>query len=478
VLACSARWSSISPGERCAQMAVAFLLCSPVLRGHDEPRAMCMDTRNCRASRPWISRRIRAARRAEVRASAQPINDDDNDDGGDGFFGGTRADMQASLGISALGLTMDEVDYLTSATSDSDRMDRIRNLARKKKDSEGIRVSNRIGSSADSYIASLSRKLPQGQQGNANGEASEERQVVKQRKPLYQETEDARDHRRRGMNAGDRYLADLTRAKNETGSGKRQDGTNISREEELEETTSSISALERKLKALAARSAEDDDLDSGGQIHPPTADDPTIDKQIKFLEEHLARLKAEDADRGPVTPLGPRPDQAAVRSQVASVGRKMDPGRFYPASSSGQSQGWGDGSVDMSEEEQLAAFDEVRRRNAELRDLKPADPLAIPLPEKRGVTKFGTGDDYEGDDGPGELTEEEIQAKFEHIRQSSLELAASRPAPVKRMEDELRLAVIALRIEHDRYCDDVKSAQEAHEQKVRDIFKRYVPDLN
>jgi hypothetical protein len=460
-------------------MTIAFLLCSPLLKGYEDSRAMCAATRSCRISRPLISRRNRTVQRAEVRSSAAPINDDDDDDGGDGFFGGTRADMHASLGISAPDLTMDEVEYLTSATSDSDRMDRLRNLARKKKANEGTKVSDRSGRSTDSYIESLSRKTLQGQQSNTIGEASEERQVVKQSKPPYQEAEDARELKRRGMNSGDRYIEDLSRARNEAGSGKRQDDTtNPSPEVELEQTTTSISALERELAALAARTAEDDNVDSGGPIHPPTEDDPTIDKQIKFLEEHLARLKAEDEARGSDTPSGPMPDQAAVRAQVASLGRKIDPGRVYPASSTGQSQGWGDGPAEMNEEEQLAAFDEVRRRNAELRNWKPADPLAFPLPEKRAVTKVGSDKDYEADDGPGELTEEEIQAKFERLRRSSRELATSRPAPVKRMEDELRLAVIALRIEHERYCQDVRSAQEAHEQNVRDIFGRYIPDLD
>jgi hypothetical protein len=464
-------------------MGVAFLLCSPSLAGNANHRGS-VDVCRAKFSTARLAPRQHPSRRALVCKSEGPVYDED-DDGGDGFFGGTRADIQASLGISVPDLTLDEREYLATAKDDFDRMDRLRELARKRKALQGPRSMNRNLSSADDYIASLSKKTPAKELASSGKDA---RRQNKGKRPRTERTEPGNeilDMKRKGMNPGDRYIDDLSQATMSLkGSARPVDETSNVDLDEVDETVSEIDRLRTKIGNLADRMDKDELTDPGDPVHPPFAT-TTIDKQIQFLEEHLAKLKEEDAvsrSQPPAARPESGPDRSAVRSQVEFLGQQVDVERKLSASgpsSPGLAQGWGDGPGEMSEMEKLAAFDEIRRRNADLRNAEPADPLAVSLPEKRNISgRDGQQLEYDEIDGPGELSEEEIQAKFDSLRKSTREMLSSRAAPARKLEDDFRLALIALRIEHDRYSQEIKRSQQEHQDNIRDIFNRYVPELD
>jgi hypothetical protein len=463
-------------------MGVAFLLCTPLLARNANRRDSLVDVCRERFSRARVAPCQHPSRLALVCKSAGPVYDED-DDGGDGFFGGTRADIQASLGISVPDLTLDEREYLASAKDDFDRMDRLKELARKRKALQGTRSMNRNLSTADDYIASLSKKSTASTLASSPKDARHRNEVKRPRSGRQVQGDEALDLKRKGMNPGDRYIDDLSQATKSLKEPARPVDENRAVDlDELDETVSEIEQLRTKLGNLADRMDRDEMSDPVGPVHPPVST-TTIDKQIQFLEEHLAKLKEEDAANSqlPGARPEPGPDRNAVRSQVELLGRQVDIERKLSAiepTSPGQAQGWGDGPGEMSEAERLAAFDEIRRRNAELRNAAPADPLAIPLPVKRGVSGHdGHHTEYDSDDGPGELSEEEIQAKFDSLRIPTREMLSSRGAPAGELDDNFRLALIALRIEHHRYSQEIKRSQQEHEENIRDIFTRYVPQL-
>jgi hypothetical protein len=137
----------------------------------------------------------------------------------------------------------------------------------------------------------------------------------------------------------------------------------------------------------------------------------------------------------------------------------------------------------MTYEERIAAFDAIRRRASAAREAIPADPLAVALPEKRSVPGAEPAIDYD-DEGPPELSEDEIQRKFEELRSAARESsvrgassASRRPSEPKSTGD-LRLAMIALKVEHERYAQEAKRCLQEHQENVRDIFYKYGLDLD
>jgi hypothetical protein len=463
--------------------AAAFLPCAPLTSSTGRARAGAA-----------VSRRPARVLRSSVRAglhSAVPDYpaEDGDDDGGDGFFGGSLSDVEKSLGVPIPEMTTADREHLASSRNDAEHLERLMIIAKRRHGEmqmETMRKRMAMGdnyraSSADQYLATLAGNtytkeasrmvelgLPkpkepdfvvQGEQAKrpasspvtpsssssaSSTSASMSETVDPDAEERAAEVEaEIKVHKLRGMNAGERYVHDLTHgAKNDptpTYTPAVPARVDVG-EAERANAQAVVEDLERQVRELIQRQddAEENLLPVKTSVSPTEtdgADSSMLDKQISFLETHLAKLKAEtDVDDVDDLPASPDATARSVRSQVDILSSKLD----MSAASAGPV------TSQLSEEERIEAFHEMRRRATLTRGAQPADPLAVG-----------------------------IQERDEDLPRSVRDIPASGGSDAEAM----RLAVIALRIEHDKYVRDARAALDDFEEAVAAVFKRHAPDL-
>jgi hypothetical protein len=367
-----------------------------------------------------------------------------DDDGGDGYFG-DPGDLNQALGMPMPQMNEQELDYFNNAENEDERLRRLKEIAKKRHNEflrQKMEVKMKAGeryitNASDDYMSRLSAnstvretarlvalglRLPS-QAGAKAGDAAPA-SIASPRSP-----DEDRAAKRRGLNQGELYMDNLTAPPPAPEAEQKV-------EEDIREA---FAGFERQAEAYASPAPH---VVSGARAAPAGG---TVGKQISFLEEHLAKLQAEEAaDSGSLVSNGPDPTD--VRASIKSIGERLGSAR------DGVSHGGpalGDGPGGMTEEETLAAFEEIRAQAAAARTAPPADPLAVPLPSRKDGAAAGTGT-ADRVDGTG-----------------------LSPPP----GEGARLALIALRIEQNRFIEDQRRTLDQHEANLRKVFAKYCPDI-
>jgi hypothetical protein len=463
--------------------ATAFLVSLPIRTPAQSARVgatvSCRPTRAARVT-------VRAALHSAV--PDYPVESGD-DDGGDGFFGGDYDDLQKSLGVPIPEMTVQDREHLASSRNDAEHLERLLTIAKRRHGEmqmETMRKRMAMGdgyraSSADDYLQTLatnSYKKEATRMVELGFNAPEAPDFVKEAekrvanearlssatsgKPTASsatsssssvtatidksdneksraEIAEMEKHKIRGMNAGERYVYDLAqaaKAKEGSASGPAAppatDATN--------EAEAVVKDLERQLRELIQNEDEANEsllptLPAVAPTETGGTDGALLDKQISFLEAHLAKLQREtggdDADAA-----APVPGQ--VQAKISDLGSKLDMSAATAAPPAPIA-------TQMSEEERIAAFSEIRRRAAIERGAEPADTLAISIPDR-------------------------ISELPRSMRDTA---GAAESSDVETM----RLAVIALRMESDKYLENARETLDEYEQSIAAVFKRFAPDL-
>jgi hypothetical protein len=347
----------------------------------------------------------------------------EEDDGGDGYFG--NADFDDCLGMPMPQMNVNELAYFNAARNERERLDRLKEIAKRRHNeilTEKMRRVQATGerystNSAEDYMNNLQRSSTESQVAILESMGYSPPPGVVQKvetakpvlKPLTLSAEEGRALKRKGLNAGGLYIDNLTAPQPDPGVEKKVE----------EGLASTFRDMERRVSA-------------GSDSDPIDPELSVVDKQIAFLEQHLAKLQNEAA-------AGPSPEE--VRATVKTVEEKIGTGgsaaRLSPV---------GDGMGDMTEEDTLEAFNRIRAKQAEAREAPPMDPLAIPLPNRSDgrVADVGTAAWSNDDDSD---------------------------------EDFARLALIAMRIEQARFIEAQRKVLDEHEANLENIYSKYAPEL-
>lgn len=408
-------------------------------------RPSSVSVRNVQKSAVPVCRRLSLNRRLTPTAINRAPTGDEMGDDDDSASIGNPGDHSESLGVPLPAMTPKERAWFNDAPTGKARMERLLEIARQRHGEaltaklETARANDTPLSSnvADDYMESLSA----GKVEKFQSEVPMKRAVdLTQSEPPL---EDLQAKIRREM---DEAVSDSEREERMSRSPPVTPP-----QDAIDDTMADLQHELAEMKAEAARKAATRQPPVQPPVQPSVAassrsagenvDPSTVDKQLTFLEQHLEKLKREAAEEAGevvenVSGSGP-PDPEVVKSRVRDIAEQFGNGGkrdVIPGS-------LGDGLGQLSEEETLAAFEEIRAAQSTEAGAAPGDLIPVSLPSRSEVDRddsVAAGDIAEG----------------------------------------ARLALIALRIESSRFVTEQRKALHEHEQKIADIFERYVPDLS
>lgn len=412
---------------------------------------------------------------------------DDEDDGGDGFFG-TPQEHSQSMGIGMPpGTTHAEIDYINGGKNAQERMSRLKEIARKR-NSEMINEKMRrniaagvdhAAGAADLYMKQLSKASTQ--------------KATEQQEEISKMTKD--DHYEAGLagkNKADLYFEQLQVS--------RSTSENAKPRADMIETalrgSRAIEDVEPELKPEVQREPEEEPEPEPADLAPvaepqsehaeaaqgpedvattPAPSAEVTARQIAFLEQHLAKLESEAMEESSTTEVGDSPDPKDVRAGLEGMSDELGSVREAPPTA--PTPPLGDGMGEMSEDAVRAAFDEVRAQQQ----------AASSGAEAPSGPALG--------DGMGDMSEEETRAAMEQIRAERAAMADAPSADPYNVvlptrsesgsssseggeNERVRLALIAARIETTRFIEAQQEALKEYEENLQDIYQKYVPEMD
>lgn len=412
----------------------------------------CHFARRALSSRSGMVSRMASPKRVAIlkmanRAVANELVDDGDDD--DEFFGHVE-EIKESLGMQLPQMTAQELDYFNTAPDEESRLARLKEIAVKrhqamvnqkvaKARASGKRMAT---NTADDYMENLARASSQAQTQRLesmgltpppsksdaeaehlpDGDVLENSRPMKQREPLEVDMSDQ-------VSQYESPPAPASRAPQAPRDSPAAPIEDIlAQENTVEGMSSAIEELERQLADTVSTSNKPSNVNASN-VSPST-----VDKQIDYLQQHLEKLQAEAMGN---------PDPEEVKAAVKSIEERVGTGI---AKSHISTPSPSDGMGEMTRDETMAAFDMIREQQAEARAEPPLDPLAVPLPSKAEVDLMAPGASGPSDD-------------------------------VGAADENLRIALISLRMEHSRYIDEQKESLERHEANIEKIFTKYAPEL-